>query len=165
MAEGVFQTTGLSVRDGYYVAAVDMQHDVLMDYSSMSRDGGVDENAGLTLERNAASAVQVLWNFVQFIQRHPEFGPVYVSTYGAYPTDVSQLAYRVALFMRFNDDEMLELLSCRHPDLRALIVYSARERLFRSAMRQDVDNAERVRRRARMPSPPPPPDSSADAHD
>jgi hypothetical protein len=34
--------------------------------------------------------------------------------------------------------------------------------LFRSAMRQDVDNAERVRRRARMPSPSPPPDDRAD---
>jgi hypothetical protein len=68
----------------------------------------------------------------------------------------------VALFLRFSDDEMQELLSCRHPDVRALIVYSARERLFRSAMRQDADSAERVRRRARMPSPSPPADGSAD---
>jgi Lon protease-like protein len=158
MAEGVFQTTGLSVRDGYYVATVDMQHDAPTDYLNLARD----EDASATLERNAAAAVQVLWNFVQFLQRHPDFGPVFVSTYGAYPEDVSQLAYKVALFMRFNDEEMQELLSCRHADLRALIVYTARERLFRSAMRQDVDNAERVRRRARMPSPSPPPDDRAD---
>lgn len=162
MAEGAFQTTGLSVRDGYYVAAVEMQRDAPMDYSSISHDDGSDQDAGAAMQRNAASAVQVLWNFVQFLQRHPDFGPAYVSSYGDFPTDVAQLAYRVALFLRFSDDEMQELLSCRHPDVRALIVYSARERLFRSAMRQDADSAERVRRRARMPSPSPPADGSAD---
>lgn len=45
----------------------------------------------------------------------------------------------------------------RDPELRALIVLSARRWLFRSASRHEDTGVERVRRRARLPSPPPPP--------